>query len=166
MTFDAVAAVLVGPLAAAAVLALLPGYRLSARLNVVAALLTFLAALSLFFGRPPAGPYLLVDDLNNVFIVLTTFVGFTTSVFSATYIGHELDIGRLTPRFLRFYHAMYQPPSVDDDRATLAHEIVVPAPHRRLDGFAHRGHMLEVVMVFRRLLGTGTPKRSYRRWRG
>src|SRR5262245_43233320 len=26
--------------------------------------------------------------------------------------------------------------------------------------------MLEVVMVFGRLLGTGTPKRSYRRWRG
>src|SRR5262249_34502029 len=53
-------------------------------------------------------PYLLVDDLNNVFIVLTTFVGFTTSVFSASYIGHELETGRLTPRFLRFYHAMYQ----------------------------------------------------------
>ena len=64
--------------------------------------------MSLFFGRPPPGPYLLVDDLNNVFIVLTTFVGFTTSVFSASYIDHELEIGRLTPRVLRFYHAMYQ----------------------------------------------------------
>ena len=40
--------------------------------------------------------------------MLTTFVGFTTSVFSASYIGHELEIGRLTPRFVRFYHAMYQ----------------------------------------------------------
>ena len=40
--------------------------------------------------------------------MLTTFVGFTTSVFSASYIGHELEIGRLTPTFLRFYHAMYQ----------------------------------------------------------
>jgi hydrogenase-4 component F len=40
--------------------------------------------------------------------VLTTFVGFTTSVFSASYIEHELDTGRLTPVFLRFYHAMYQ----------------------------------------------------------
>jgi hydrogenase-4 component F len=29
-------------------------------------------------------------------------------VFSASYIGHELEIGRLTPVFLRFYHAMYQ----------------------------------------------------------
>ena len=58
--------------------------------------------------RPAPGPYLHVDDLNNVFIVLTTFVGFTTSVFSASYIGHELETGRLTPTFLRFYHAMYQ----------------------------------------------------------
>src|SRR5207237_235129 len=33
---------------------------------------------------------------------------FTTSAFSASYIGHELEIGRLTPRYLRFYHAMYQ----------------------------------------------------------
>ena len=75
---------------------------------MLAAFLTFLAAVSLFFGRPAPGPYLLVDDLNNVFIVLTTFVGFTTSVFSASYIGHELEIGRLTPTLLRFYHAMYQ----------------------------------------------------------
>ena len=77
MTFDALAGVLAIPAIAAALLAMLPGYRLSAYINVGAALLTFLAALSLFyFGRPQAGPYLLVDDLNNVFIVLTTFVGF------------------------------------------------------------------------------------------
>jgi hydrogenase-4 component F len=93
---------------AAALLALLPGYRLTARLNVLATLATFLAALSLFYQRPPVGPYVLVDDLNNVFIVLTTFVGFTTSAFSANYIEHELETGRLTPAFLRFYHAMYQ----------------------------------------------------------
>ena len=49
--------------------------------------------------QPTPGPYLLVDDLNIVFIVLTTFVGFTTSVFSASYIAHELEIGRLTPTF-------------------------------------------------------------------
>src|SRR2546421_7486068 len=105
---DAVTAVLLIPAVSAALLALLPAYRLTAPLNVLAAFLSFLAALSLFFERPAAGRYLLVDDLNNVFIVLTTFVGFTTSVFSASYIGHELDTGRLTPRNLRFYHAMYQ----------------------------------------------------------
>jgi hydrogenase-4 component F len=41
-------------------------------------------------------------------VMLTTFVGFTTSIFSASYIGHELAIGRLTPTFLRSYHALYQ----------------------------------------------------------
>src|SRR6516165_2917080 len=108
MRFDPVGGVLIIPALAAILLAVLPGYRLTARINVIAALATFAVALSLFFGRPAPSPYFHVDDLNNVFIVLTTFVGFTTSVFSASYIGHELDIGRLTPRFLRFYHAMYQ----------------------------------------------------------
>ena len=105
---DALAGVLVIPAVAAALLATLPGYRLTARLNVLAALFTFLTAASLFIVEPRSGPYLLVDDLNKVFIVLTTFVGFTTSVFSASYIGHEIEIGRLTPTFVRFYHAMYQ----------------------------------------------------------
>ena len=101
--FDPVVAVLLIPIVTAAVLVALPGYRLTARLNVLAALASFLAAFSLFFVRPPPGPYLLVDDLNNVFIVLTTFVGFTTSVFSfATYIGHEIEIGRLNAAHVRF----------------------------------------------------------------
>jgi hydrogenase-4 component F len=108
MSFDAVTAVLVIPAGAAALLVLLPDYKLTARLNIVASLATFLAALSLFVTRPGVGRYLLVDDLNNTFIVLTTFVGFTTSAFSASYIGHELHTGRLTPTYLRFYHAMYQ----------------------------------------------------------
>jgi hydrogenase-4 component F len=106
--FDAVVAVLVIPAIAATILALLPGYRMTARLNVLATFLTFLVALSLFLARPEGGLFLAVDDLNVVFIVLTTFVGFTTSAFSASYIAHELEIGRLTPTYLRFYHAMYQ----------------------------------------------------------
>ncbi len=40
--------------------------------------------------------------------MLGTFVGFTTAVFSASYIAHEVDIGRLTRGNLRFYHALYQ----------------------------------------------------------
>src|SRR6185503_8421224 len=97
------------PALAAPLLALLPGYRLSARVNIAASFFTLLAALSLF-GSPQAGPspYVLVDELNIVFIVLNTLVGFTTSVFSASYIGHELETGRLSPTYLRFYHAMYQ----------------------------------------------------------
>src|SRR5438128_3779660 len=106
--FEPVTAVLAIPALAAALLAALPAYRLTATLNVIATFLTFLAAVALFFGRPSPTPYLLVDDLNNVFILLTTFVAFTTSVFSASYIGHEIEIGRLKPSYLRFYHAMYQ----------------------------------------------------------
>src|SRR6476620_11794278 len=108
LPFDALVAVLAIPAAAALVLVLLPGYWLSARLNVLTSLATLLAALSLLVERPAPGPYLFVDDLNITFVVLATFVGFTTSAFSASYIGHELEIGRLTPAHLRFYHAMYQ----------------------------------------------------------
>lgn len=105
---DALDVVLLVPLAAAGLLLLLPGYRISSRLNVVASMITFVAAVMLLLVRPAPGPYLHIDDLNVVFIVLNTFVGFTTSVFSASYIAHELEIGRLTSDYLRFYHAMYQ----------------------------------------------------------
>jgi len=100
--------ILVIPLVTAALLVFIPNYKLSARLNAASAFLTLLAALTLLVRKPAPGPYLLVDDLNIVFIVLNTFIGFTTSVFSASYIGHELETGRLTPNKLRFYHAMYQ----------------------------------------------------------
>ncbi len=100
--------VLGAPLLGAAILAALSGYRLSARVNIAASFVAFASALLLFVDRPAGGRVLLVDDLNVVFIVLSTFVGFTTSIFSASYIGHELETGRLTPAYLRFYHAMFQ----------------------------------------------------------
>jgi hydrogenase-4 component F len=102
----ALAGVLLIPLVFAAVLALIPGYRLSARLNVLACGASFLSALVLIANRPAVNDFLFIDDLNIVFLVLNTFVGFTTSVFSASYIRHELETGRLTPVYLRFYHAM------------------------------------------------------------
>jgi hydrogenase-4 component F len=101
-------AVLLIPALAAAVLALVPDDRKGAWLNVLASFLTFACALALLAERPTPGPYLIVDDLNVVFILLSTLVGFTTSVFSATYIAHELETAHLTHAHLRFYHAMYQ----------------------------------------------------------
>jgi hydrogenase-4 component F len=120
---DALGAVLLVPIAAATILIVLPGYVLSARLNVVASLVTLGAAALLFFERPAPGQYLHVDDLNVVFIVLNTFVGFTTSVFSASYIAHEIEIGRLTPAYLRFYHAMYQTMMFGMNLALVANSI-------------------------------------------
>ena len=40
---------------------------MTARLNVLGTLLTFLAATGLFFVRPDPGPFLIVDDVNIVF---------------------------------------------------------------------------------------------------
>src|SRR5262249_56070978 len=93
-------AVLLIPLASAAILSFVADYRLSARINVIAAGLALIAALLLLVDRPAPGRFLSVDDLNVVFILLNTFVGFTTSAFSAGYIGHELAIARLTPTYL------------------------------------------------------------------
>ncbi|MBN8900123.1 MAG: hydrogenase 4 subunit F, partial [Rhodospirillales bacterium] len=105
---DPVVLVLLIPLAATALLAAIPNYRLGAALNAAACLATFGASVGLLLHRPAAGAYLLVDDLNVVFVVLNGFVAATTSLFSASYVGHELATGRLTPRHLRFYHAMFQ----------------------------------------------------------
>ena len=120
---DAVSAVLAIPFVAAIVLAVLPGYKLTSRLNVLASALTFAAALQLLGDRPEPDAYLLIDDLNVVFIVLNTLVAFTTSWFSATYIAHELESGRLTPAYLRFYHAMYQVLMFSMNLALIANNI-------------------------------------------
>jgi hydrogenase-4 component F len=112
------------PAGAAVLLALLRGYRLGAAINVLACVATLVSAGLLFQWRPQTpGLYLHVDDFNVYLIVLNTFVGFTTSVFSASYIGHELESGRLTPAHLRFYHAMYQSLMFGMNLALLANNI-------------------------------------------
>jgi len=105
---DPIRLVLLIPLISSGVLGLVRDYRWSARLNVLVSLFTFAASLLLFVVPPAPGPFAQIDDLNIVFVVLNTFVTFTTSIFSASYIGHELETGRLTPAYLRFYHAMFQ----------------------------------------------------------
>ena len=106
--FDAASAVLLIPIVSMLALTILPGYRLTSRINVLACGATFVCAVWMLFKRPAPGHYLFVDDLNIVFVVLSTFIGFTTSAFSASYIGHEIEIGKLQPVQVRFYHAMYQ----------------------------------------------------------
>ncbi len=120
---DPVAAILLIPLFAAAILAVLPSYRLGAALNVLACFVALGFAGSLLWQRPAVGIYLMVDDLNIVFVLLNCFVGFTTSVFSASYIGHELDTGKLAPPLLRFYHAMFQVMMFGMNLALLANNI-------------------------------------------
>jgi hydrogenase-4 component F len=101
-------AILLIPAVAVVVLIFVPYYRLGAAINVVAAGATFLVSVTLLTSDRVRDDIFIIDDFNIYLVTLTTFVGFTTAIFSASYIGHELEIGRLTPTFLRFYHALYQ----------------------------------------------------------
>src|SRR5260370_2468595 len=103
-----VEAILILPATAIPVLALISSYRLGAMVNIFACALTLTAATALLFTEHPRSDLIIIDDFNIFLIILTTFVGFTTSIFSAIYLAHEIEIGRLTPLFLRFYHAMSQ----------------------------------------------------------
>src|SRR4029450_10632525 len=100
--------VVLAPYVAALVLVAIPGYRVSAILNVLASAATLAAGRWLMVSPGVVGEYAIVDEFNVVFIVINTLVGFTTALFSASYIGHEIETGRLSPSFVRFYHAMFQ----------------------------------------------------------
>jgi hydrogenase-4 component F len=89
-------------------LAAISRYRIAAPLNIALCALTLVAAALLYAHRPAPTLYLLVDDFNTVFLIVGALVGFTTSLFSAGYIAHEIQSRRLKGRDLRFYHAMYQ----------------------------------------------------------
>jgi hydrogenase-4 component F len=126
MNLDSVMLLLVIPAVAAALLLFLPGGRASTSINAGASFLTFLAALLLLWdGQPRSGPYILVDAFNTIFVVLITFVGFTTSLFSANYVTYELKIGRVTPAFLRLYHALYQALALAFNLALLSNNLGV-----------------------------------------
>ena len=118
-------AILLVPFAAALLLTLVANYRWGAAINIVACGLTFAAGVSLLFADRVRTDVLLIDDFNIYLVTLTTFIGFTTSIFSASYIGHELETGRLTPNFLRFYHALYQAMMAAMNLALVANNIGV-----------------------------------------
>jgi hydrogenase-4 component F len=50
----------------------------------------------------------LIDPFNVYLIVLTAFVGLTTSIFSSPYMAHEKELGKLTDKRLKLYYSMYQ----------------------------------------------------------
>ena len=122
-SFDGLTLILLIPAVSAVLLVLMPGYVAASRLNVLSSFLTLIAALSLIWRRLEPGLLMHVDDLNIVFVVLNTFVGFTTSAFSASYIAHEIEIGRLTPAAVRFYHAMYQALMFEMNLALVANNL-------------------------------------------
>ncbi len=113
------------PVLAGLILSLVPSYRIGAVGNVFAAGLTFTASLSFLAMPPVVEDYVILDSLNTFFIILNTLVGFTTAAFSASYIGHEIETGHLTPLFVRFYHAMFQGMMASMNMALLSNNIGV-----------------------------------------
>ena len=111
--------------AAAALFALWSDARVTPMLNALVSLATFAISLALPVERPAPTPYIFIDDFNIYLVVLTAFVAFTTSWFSASYVEHEVEAGRLTPTTLRFYHAMYQLLTAAMILSLVANNIVV-----------------------------------------
>jgi hydrogenase-4 component F len=78
--------------------------------NVVSLVATIWLAINVFNNGTilSEGKAFLVDSFNVYLIVLTAFIGLTTSIFSAPYMEHEKDLGKLTAKRLRVYYSMYQ----------------------------------------------------------
>ncbi len=84
--------------------------KLNTRINAVSLVITIGLAITVFEQGTilSSGKAFLIDSFNVYLIVLTAFVGFTTSLFSAPYMAHEKEIGKLTDRRLKLYYSMYQ----------------------------------------------------------
>lgn len=102
------------PLLAGAVMAFMGHSRRAASLNIAASAVTLAAALGLAYQVLNRGAFtthsqaFFLDAYNVFLLCLTAFVATTTAVFSAPYMHHEQEIGRVTAKRLRLYHAMYQ----------------------------------------------------------
>ncbi|HEX4985380.1 MAG TPA: hydrogenase 4 subunit F [Burkholderiales bacterium] len=102
------------PLAGGFLLALYGHRERAGELSAVMSFLTFAAAAVLTARIVGEGPIrvfnemFFVDSFNVFLVALTAFVGFTTSLFSRSYMRNEQHAGKLTPVRLRLYHSMFQ----------------------------------------------------------
>lgn len=106
--------ILIIPLLSIPLMAIIGHHRLAGRLNLIIALINFIAAIFLLrlflLGGSMLSPtaQFYVDALNITLVLLTTFIGMTTAWFSATYMEHSVKLGRITSNQLRLYYSMYQ----------------------------------------------------------
>jgi hydrogenase-4 component F len=102
------------PLAGGALLAIFGGRHRAPELGIAMSFVTFLAAILLTTRVISDGPItafagqFFIDPFNVVLVALTTFVAFTTSVFSRPYMRIEADRGKVKAGALRLYYAMFQ----------------------------------------------------------
>lgn len=102
------------PLLSALLLTVLGARPMAAAINVFASLLSFIAALGLAVQIKQqkislmGNGWFYVDYLSVFLIVLTSFIGLTTAVFSVRYLINEQKMRKLTRKKLRFYYSLYQ----------------------------------------------------------
>jgi len=100
------------PAAGAVLMALVPWLGLAGWLNLALSGLSLAGAIGLALDVLESGPFTTegfhIDAFNVYLVVLTAFVGVTTSIFSRPYMRHVCDSGRVTRKHMRLYHAMFQ----------------------------------------------------------
>ncbi len=103
---------LLAPVVGGLMLALIRPLKLSGWLNLGVSALSFAASLWLAWSvareQQVSMAGFRVDDFNVYLVVLTTFVGLTTAIFSRPYMRHVCETGQVQARGMRVYHAMYQ----------------------------------------------------------
>ncbi len=102
------------PLAGTLLLAVIGHWRRAGSVNLLFTVATFACSLQLaldVFNQGPLlspGKFFYVDAFNVYLVLLNTFVGMTTAIFSGPYMAHEVAIGRVDDGRMRLYHAMFQ----------------------------------------------------------
>lgn len=100
------------PVAGMFLLAWFKSPKVSGWINLFISIFSFLSSCWLAYVVLNKGSFgggqFYIDTFNVYLIVLTTFVGMTTALFSRPYMQHEIEIERVTINRLRLYHASYQ----------------------------------------------------------
>ena len=100
------------PLVGIILLALMRTLALAGWINLALAVVEFLASLVMAWGVMEQGTLLAhgfqIDSFNVYLVVLTTFVGLTTAIFSRPYMAEVCAQGRITRQRMQLYHSMFQ----------------------------------------------------------
>lgn len=97
------------PALAALCLFLVPSEAFARFLNIGTSGIMLAATLALALTPAPRHVlFLAADGLSLLFLLLSAFIGLTSSLFSDGYLAHERRSGRFSARQRQLYHAMFQ----------------------------------------------------------
>lgn len=113
--FFAIDLIFIIPLFGVYLFAVFGDWRGAGWLNIILTGITFLVSLWLAWDvwnnqgvLIVAHKWFYIDSFNIYLIILTTFIGLTTAIFSRPYMLREVDQGKLSTHRMRLYHSLYQ----------------------------------------------------------